>query len=434
MAGGSAAGSKAVLKTVSGDMPVRYRVVEASSLKTSHDPNSFAKNPNYPEGVQERAYDTSKEEQLLVIQHAQKYDPSFTINSNPDAVNGPPVVTADGTVLGGNGRTMSTARLYAAGQGDIYRTKLNQEAANYGIDPKSIAGMKEPVLVRELTQPMKSTEQARLVGSALNKPFTAALSPNERAVSAGRSISGDTLQQLTSLSDKVGDDATIRDVMGQRPRDVLRVLQGAGVITDVDRGHFMDPDGQFTEDGKRFVERAMVGSVVDDVGLLDKTPSAVLNKVSGSVADLSKLMNRGDAWDITPLVREAMRETSDTSSEMATRGLTSKAELARQPNMLRPSASGPVNAMVNMLDAKAKTVKQALRAFSLAASGDVQSQGGFSFYQRPEAWSTFNEVFGTKFSKLEYEKALSKARGSSEPMQAPAALRRIPTGIQAVSP
>ena len=47
---------------------------------------TFAKNPQYPEGVQERAYHTSKEAQARVIDQAQNYEPSYTVNTNPDAV------------------------------------------------------------------------------------------------------------------------------------------------------------------------------------------------------------------------------------------------------------------------------------------------------------------------------------------------------------
>ena len=161
-------GAAGLLKTPNGDLPFTYRVVESDHLVTSHDPNTFAIHPDYPAGVQERAYHTSKEAQTRVIQQAQQYDPAFTININPDAVNGPHVISQDGSVLGGNSRAMSTARLYAVGNGDVYRAKLLDDAPVFGIDPKTVAGMKRPVLVRELVEPLETVDDARRLASDLN--------------------------------------------------------------------------------------------------------------------------------------------------------------------------------------------------------------------------------------------------------------------------
>ena len=99
-------GSDAVVKTPTSDLPAKYKLVEAQDLTPSHNAETFAPNPSYPPGVQERAYHNSKEAQARVIQQAQNFDARYLVNTNPDAVNGPPIVTPDGTVLGGNSRTM----------------------------------------------------------------------------------------------------------------------------------------------------------------------------------------------------------------------------------------------------------------------------------------------------------------------------------------
>src|SRR5207245_9532298 len=128
-----------------------WLIVKTEQEQATHasgNAETFAPNPSYPPGVQERAYHTSKEAQARVIQQAQNYDPRYTVNTNPDAVNGPPIVTPDGTVLSGNSRTMSTQRLYERGQGDTYRDYLRKNAQQFGLDPKAIDKIEKPVLVR----------------------------------------------------------------------------------------------------------------------------------------------------------------------------------------------------------------------------------------------------------------------------------------------
>lgn len=112
-------------------------------------------------------------------------------------------------------------------------------------------------------------------------------------MSAGRSITPNTLQNMAGLMDQVGEDATVRDVLNRYPQEVLALLQRDGAISDRERPALVDPGtGGFSPEGTRFIERALLGSVVDDVGLLERTPASILNKVGSSVADLSKLMAR----------------------------------------------------------------------------------------------------------------------------------------------
>jgi hypothetical protein len=96
--------------------PAHYAVVEAEQLVASHDPQTFAPDARYPEGVQERDYLKQPEEQRKVVMGAQQLDPALVLTDTPSAVDGPPIVTG-GTpiVLGGNGRSMMIKRAYAEG-------------------------------------------------------------------------------------------------------------------------------------------------------------------------------------------------------------------------------------------------------------------------------------------------------------------------------
>ncbi|HEV8494819.1 MAG TPA: hypothetical protein VGR76_21240, partial [Candidatus Angelobacter sp.] len=224
-------GNDTAVNTISGSLPAKYKVVEADSLIPSHNAQTFAKNPQYPEGVQERDYARSKEAQNRVIQQAQNYDPAYTVNTNPDAVNGPPVVTKDGIVLGGNSRTMSTQRLYQDKNAANYRKALAANAEQFGIDRKTIPEMKKPILVREVETPA-NIEAARRIGADLNRNMTGAMGQGEKAVSAGRSVKPQTLATISGMVNDMGEGATLRDVMRQHGKDIASMMVKDGVISD----------------------------------------------------------------------------------------------------------------------------------------------------------------------------------------------------------
>jgi hypothetical protein len=93
--------------------PAHYAVVEAEQLVASHDPQSFAPDARYPEGLNERDYRTAVDEQRKVMVGAQTLDPALLLTDTPTAVDGPPIVTSgQPLVLGGNGRSMMLKRAY----------------------------------------------------------------------------------------------------------------------------------------------------------------------------------------------------------------------------------------------------------------------------------------------------------------------------------
>ena len=438
-------GAESVVKTPTSDIPAKYKLVEASDLQPSHNAETFAPNPNYPPGVQERAYQTSKEAQNRVIQQAQNYDPRYTVNTNPDAVNGPPIVTPDGTVLGGNSRTMSTQRLYARGQGDAYREYLSDNAQQFGIDPEAIDKMQNPVLVREIAAPA-DVESARRLGSELNKNMTGALGVSERAVSAGKSITPQSLSAISSMLDDLGPDSSIRDLLRERGRDVMSILTRDGAVTERERPQFIDTaSGGLSEEGKQFVERALLGTVVDDPTLMERAPKSVLNKLDGSLADISSIAPRTDEYNLLPMVREAIAEHAD----IAARGSNVETHLA-QPAMFGPERNPAVDAIIRKLAEKPKDVREAFRNFAQDANVAKQDQGFLSIMEPPTAVDAFNRAFGAKLTPDEYEQgvlqslereaakgteyAKAKSRATTEAPQPDARLRSEPTRPAASGP
>jgi hypothetical protein len=138
-------------QVLSGDIEdaAHYEVRELAEVIPSHDPaNGFTRRADYPAIAQERPYHSDRGEQDKVRRNALEFKWRYLVNDLPSASDGPPIITGDGIVLGGNSRAMSLALVYEGNpeKAAQYRQALVNEAAVYGIDGAAVQGMKQPVL------------------------------------------------------------------------------------------------------------------------------------------------------------------------------------------------------------------------------------------------------------------------------------------------
>ena len=296
--------------------------MEAADLVASHDPDSFAKNKAYPDGLQERAYHSDKAEQLKVTQNAQDLLPALVANTNPDAVNGPPIVTPEGIALGGNSRTMSMQRAYRQGLPSAagLRAHLEAHAHSFGLTPEEVRGMAAPVLVREIEPPDHSEEGMRLVVRQLNESFTNALDPRTYAVALARR-SGEALTQR--LASSMGDGETLRAWLDSpASSDFRAALDGAGIIDRRSASKYKDPKtGKLNRDGKALVEQVLVGHLTEDPDLLARLPSQSVEALARSAPYLAQINAAGPAYNLKAPLRSAL-DAYATLAHSASQGIT----------------------------------------------------------------------------------------------------------------
>lgn len=372
-------------------MQARYRVMEADDITPSHNAQSFAPNEKYPAGVQERDYGNSNEEQMKVIGNAQKYDPAMTVNDDPTAVGGPPIVTPNGIALGGNSRVMSTQRLYdqaSNGKGfsepSTYRDMLQAKASQYGLDPAEIAKMKKPVLVREVQSALDQASLHKL-GTRLNKPFTAALGTSAKAVSMGKTISPTTIQYVRGL---LQDGGTLREAMGnpKNTSGLLKHLQDDGAISNEERPQYVDTaTGGMNENGKALFEKAMLGSVMGDANLMDTAPKNVTAKLNASVGTLSELNARPDTWNIIPQLRTAIGE--HTKMAAANMGVD---DYLKQGSMFGKPLTPVEDHLTRVLADNPNAVRDGFASYGKDARYALPGQATFL---GPEPHDAFNHAF-----------------------------------------
>ncbi|MHB1176516.1 MAG: LPD38 domain-containing protein [Sulfuriferula sp.] len=145
----------------------RYALIEADTLKPSHDAN-LRPTPDYPEGLARPDWTRENAEQR-VQDIVREIDPARLTDSADDAT-GAPIVTGSGLVEAGNARAIALQRVYQANgaKAEGYRQYLRENAGRFGLQPQQIDAMRRPVLVRVPDQPDSATLSARTEPDTLN--------------------------------------------------------------------------------------------------------------------------------------------------------------------------------------------------------------------------------------------------------------------------
>ena len=245
------AGDRTIIDVPGGqDMPAAYEVRELDSLIASGDysTGSVTKNDEYPAELQPRDYAPGNTEDVKVQSMAQGQKPGYYINTDPSASNGPPTVTANGTVLNGNGRAMSLQLSSSRGDMGWYRRELDRLASVFGLDPQSYAGMRQPVLVR-VVKVEPTSDAAKRFARQGNVSSTQAQSPARTAASLGNLVDQGVLDTID-----LEDEATTfsEAVSGAAGRDFRQALASALPAQEVPR-YLNEQTGGLTEAGKELV-------------------------------------------------------------------------------------------------------------------------------------------------------------------------------------
>jgi hypothetical protein len=287
------------------NLPVRYKIVEAGDAIGSHNAGGFYKRTDYPEGIQEREYHNARgPEQNKVIVQAQNLNPQLLANTNPDAMNGPPILTQDGIALGGNSRVMSVQRAYLAhpDKAKAYRTYLYKKAHTFGIDPNSLDQFSAPLLVRELVVEDKSKENLSKLVRAMNEGLTQEFDATAEGRNAATKLLGEnvTLKAIASALRDSPESATINSILktpSTRLENIKRALFRDGIMTSRNSNKYIhEASGAFNDTGVSLVKKMITGYVLRDDELLRALSPRTEDNLNNALATLSAVgINREDA-------------------------------------------------------------------------------------------------------------------------------------------
>jgi hypothetical protein len=380
-------------------MTAQYVIMEADDIIASHNPVNYNIRPEYPEGVQEREYHEKAGEKDKVDRIARQMEPAFLINTNPDAVNGAPIITQDNIVLGGNGRTMGMQRAYAMRDyaettGQYLKDYLVSHAQDFGFKGADVRRMKAPILVRRMRVSHKKDEtedrrHLRLLGRRMNENLTQGLDPRIEEVAIGKNFVDEKL--LRRMVDGIDEGETLAEFLqSERSREFVRALWTAGVIDEINAAEYQlgkeagVSEGLLNEQGRTRVERVLAAKFVPNAKMLDRMNPKLRQALANSAAYLIKAQDAG--WDIQPQLYRAIqidqsiraREKDLGTGKRALKKFLRETELPGVSSMREEVLSDPVlHHMLVIIREKVGTtiMPRDFREFAIRAAKDAEVSG-----------------------------------------------------------
>jgi hypothetical protein len=217
----------------------RYKVIELADIVSSHDDNLMP-NPNYPKELQPRLRDRAAS-QVQIGAMAKNLNPRVLLHDSGFLDTGPMIVGSDDVLESGNGRVMAL-RLAAAEHRDkynLYVDMLKANARGYGLEPKAISEMKQPVLVRER---LTSVDRVAFAADA-NVGAVMRMSPYEQALQDSGRLSDHVIGNL-----EVGEEQSIDQALRSSKNRAI-IQHFVGTLPANERASISESSGDINQQG-----------------------------------------------------------------------------------------------------------------------------------------------------------------------------------------
>lgn len=252
-------GKETTVVTDSGkEIRVRYLVVPASRVITSHNAETMTANKAYPQELQPRDRQrVSMQEQVTTM--ANELRPA-DLGAGRNLNQGAPIIRKDGVVLNGNGRAMAIQKATAAGgdKATAYRKYIFEHSKEFGLSRSSLAQVRKYMLVREVVDDIDADTMQDIIGSTAGGSRMGA---SEQAKADAKKIKP---RDLDSYVDNEQGDLTT----AANQNFVANILYR--IVGKNERNAYTDEHGNVNADGIQRVKRALFSLAYDDDGLIDK--------------------------------------------------------------------------------------------------------------------------------------------------------------------
>ena len=268
-----------------------YEIVPAESLTPSHDVNNgYKKSEGFPtdaEGrtVNDRDYEHDKAAQQNTDQIARKY--------NGMAIEQVPVVSDEGIVYDGNGRTMAGQKAAKDGTDGEYINDLLENAENFGFTREQIeqSGIEHPrlVMVTDERLPYDAATFAKF-----NRNEKKTQSNTEQAVAKSKTLTSDEIGAIVTEIDGNGSlDAFFNN--SKAINDLVKTLVNKGIIGQNEVAQMMESPERLSAQGREFVKNLLLGSIFkpETIRMLG-IDSTVKNKAINAIRSVMDNMKLGE--------------------------------------------------------------------------------------------------------------------------------------------
>lgn len=392
-------GEETSIPTPSGDaIKSRYEVRELSEVIGSNrvlPGGSFqdmVAAGKYPKELQPRNYTENASERSKVLRLASNLVPAYLVSDHPDATSGPPIINEQGHVLSGNGRNMALEMARNLGNLPKYRDYLLKKASQFGIDPKDIAGMKEPVLYRVVD--LQGEEAAKLARSANIAP-TQSQGVAETAAALSHLIPGDISDQL-NLGPETTFSQAVSGPAGKAFRErLLSAIRSEAPTMEAD---LFEKAGTLTEKGTEFVRQMLLTKFLPPalIRSLGEQRRQLMNGIEAATPQLLLLQRGQGGVNISPQMREAL-EVFGRNADMKT---AADVDAVLSQGSLYGGMQEPISAgarmMLDFLVANRDTPKQLRKGLVELAGSLHMKSGGLFGEQMGDTAGIAAEALGVK--------------------------------------
>lgn len=404
-----------------------YEIVPAESLTPSHDVNNgYKKSEGFPtdaEGrtVNDRDYEHDKAAQQNTDQIARKY--------NGMAIEQVPVVSDEGIVYDGNGRTMAGQKAAKEGTDGEYINDLLENAENFGFTREQIeqSGIKHPRLVL-VTDERLPYDTATF--SKFNRNEKKTQSNTEQAVAKAKTLTSDEVGAIVAEIEGNGSlDAFFNN--SKAINDLVKTLVDKGIIGQNEVAQMMDSPERLSAQGREYVKNLLLGSIFkpETIRMLG-IDSTVKNKAINAIRSVMDNMKLGEF---------SLRDEIDQAIQLlyeARQGGNKVDTLLRTPDMFGEDAAKRYSSISQMmalaLEGKVADFRDLLDEYNRIAASRNTGEGSI-FEAAPTKEELINEYlnfkkwqdYGTGHSETEgshdvsgVEKPQQEASGGNEPAEA----------------
>lgn len=404
-----------------------YEIVPAESLTPSHDVNNgYKKSEGFPtdaEGrtVNDRDYEHDKAAQQNTDQIAMKY--------NGMAIENVPVVSDEGIVYDGNGRTMAGQKAAKEGTDAEYINDLLENAENFGFTREQIeqSGIEHPrlVMVTDERLPYDTATFAKF-----NRNEKKTQSNTEQAVAKAKTLTADEVGAIVAEIEGNGSlDAFFNN--SKAINDLVKTLVDKGIIGQNEVAQMMDSPERLSAQGREYVKNLLLGSIFkpETIRMLG-IDSTVKNKAINAIRSVMDNMKLGD---------HSLRDEIDQAIQLlyeARQGGNKVDTLLRTPDMFGEDAAKRYSSISQMmalaLEGKVSDFRDLLDEYNRIAKARNTGEGNM-FEAAPTKEELINEYlnfkkwqdYGTGHSEIEggndvsgNEEPQQEASGGNEPTEA----------------
>lgn len=404
-----------------------YEIVPAESLTPSHDVNNgYKKSEGFPTDadgrtVNDRDYEHDKAAQQNTDQIARKY--------NGMAIEQVPVVSDEGIVYDGNGRTMAGQKAAKEGTDGEYINDLLENSENFGFTREQIeqSGIEHPrlVMVTDERLPYNAATFAKF-----NRNEKKTQSNTEQAVAKAKTLTSDEVGAIVAEIEGNGSlEAFFNN--SKAINDLVKTLVDKGIIGQNEVAQMMDSPERLSAQGREYVKNLLLGSIFkpETIRMLG-IDSTVKNKAINAIRSVMDNMKLGEF---------SLRDEIDQAIQLlyeARQGGNKVDTLLRTPDMYVEDAAKRYPSISQMmalaLEGKVADFRDLLDEYNRIAKARNTGEGNM-FEAAPTKEELIKEFldfkkwqdYGTGHSEIEggndvsgVEEPQQKASGGNEPAEA----------------